>query len=527
MPNAIPYVRFSSAKQQHGSSLVRQNEAIGQWLLANPGYTLSGLRFEDLGKSGYSGQHLENGFGKLLAAIEAGAIKAGDVVLVEAIDRTGRLEPLEMLTQLTKIVRANVSVVTLDDGAVYDRASANNDRLFLLVAKVQQAHQYSDALSRRIRASYKDRRTKAAAGERVKRSTPVWLDKEGNLIPELVPIIVSAFEDYAAGLGERRIYLRIKDKHPALAKMNPSTVKRWLTNTTAIGYWGDIPDAHPPVVSKELFYRVQRAIGNRGRKKAAPTQHLLTGLVRCGACGTNFIYKALSHSPHVMACGKRARLGNSGCTNRTNWPVSVLEYIRSTTYASAVQRALAHSQTTADDKRRIELEGDIEAIGRTITRLVTLLAQHEIPEVQQQLDAAVERRRVLETQLAAVVSTPAQIDFDSTMDWSEDQLDDDPMKLNAMLQSADYALVCDGRTLTTADSFYERPGPHVFEYLGHDRKQNAYSLKHNGEQLYLALPDPEREAEELAALEKAPTRTITYRNGQLIDDATGENVEEL
>jgi DNA invertase Pin-like site-specific DNA recombinase len=497
MPSAIPYVRFSSSKQQHGSSLDRQNEAIGKWLIAHQEFTLSGLKFEDLGHSGYSGKHLENGFGKLLAAVESQAIKAGDVVLIEAIDRAGRLPPDQMLHILTGITTAGVSLVSLDDGSVYDNNPHRANNLFLLVAKVQQAWQYSDALSRRITASYKARRTNAANGVAVKRSTPVWLDKDGALIPDLVPIVVQAFEDYAAGLGERRIHQRIKDQHPALAKLNPSTIKRWLTNTTAIGYWGDIPEANPAVVSKELFYRVQRVISSRGRKRSAPSQHYLTGIVKCGICGSNFVYKALSKSPHVMGCGRRARLGNDGCTNKTNWPVLLIDYVRCITYGTAVGRSLAQSTSTAAEKQRIELEGTVEATTKRISRLVALLATHDIPEVKTELKETVNQRTELQAQLAALVTAPASSDFNDALGWGEVFLDDDKLKLNAMLQSVGYTLTCTGNTLTTDEPIYETPGPHSFVYKGYDRKKDSYVLTDGYEGHYFPLPRPERDAQEI------------------------------
>ncbi|MGH8483230.1 MAG: recombinase family protein, partial [Pseudomonas sp.] len=120
MPIAFSYVRFSSDQQKHGASLARQEDMVGKWLVAHPDYQRSVQRFEDLGISGYSAKHLDNAFGRLLAAIETGTIKPGDCILIEAIDRAGRLEPMEMLPLLSKIVNAGVDVVTLDDGITYN-----------------------------------------------------------------------------------------------------------------------------------------------------------------------------------------------------------------------------------------------------------------------------------------------------------------------------------------------------------------------------------------------------------------------
>jgi len=176
MPSAISYIRFSSVKQVSSNSKQRQAEMIAGWLSANPDYSLSDLKFEDLGRSGYHGEHAAKGGGwaKLLAAVEAGAIKAGDVVLVEALDRTGRLETVDALHFLNPILRAGVSVITLDDGNVYNRESLNGPQIYLLVAKIQAAHGYSKILSERVKRSYQIRKEQARNGGPVKRAVPLY-----------------------------------------------------------------------------------------------------------------------------------------------------------------------------------------------------------------------------------------------------------------------------------------------------------------------------------------------------------------
>lgn len=444
MPAAIPYIRFSSKQQGHGSSHARQTELVTKWLVSHTDYTLSNLRFEDLGRSGYSGDHLEYGFGKLLAAIESNYIKAGDVVLVEAMDRAGRLPFLEMVPLLNRILSAGVSIITLDDGVEYTQASANDQHLFLLAAKIQAANKYSEALSRRIKGSYQDRRTKAAAGIPVKRSTPLWLDKEGNLIESLAPFITQAFEDYASGLGERRIFDRIRGKHPLLESINPSTIKRWMTNSTAIGSWGDIPNVHPAVVSQELWYRVQQRNNKLSpTAKTAPSKHLLTGLVKCAHCGSNYIYRSLSKSPHVMGCGKRARLGDEGCDNSTNIPVQILDFIRVDSSFPYLQEALEGQQLSQNEKELIVVRGQVQSIGIAITKLTDtlVLIGGDIPEIQQKLQELIGQRTELEQQTAVLERSDTQPTNLLTIASLEfDLLENDPLKLNALLQTVNYAL---------------------------------------------------------------------------------------
>lgn len=334
MPTAYSYIRFSSAQQATGASRARQSDMVAKWITDHPAFKLSSDSFEDLGVSGFSGKHLESAFGRLLAAIEDGAIKAGDCILVEAIDRAGRLEPLEMLPIISKIVGAGVAIITLDDGVTYDRKSLKENNLFLLVAKIQQAHQYSDRLSERVKDALARKRERAKSGEKIKRRSVAWLDENNELIPELQPLIRSIFEDYAAGIGERRILNRVRGKHPLLENLNSTTVKRWLANKAAIGTWSlshlrnkagmlpphikdreDIPNAFPAVIPEELFYRVQKQIQSGRKLKSASANYLLSGLVVCGRCGSNFGVVNTKKSPPQMLCMNRHRLGvEMGCS---------------------------------------------------------------------------------------------------------------------------------------------------------------------------------------------------------------------
>lgn len=102
---AIPYIRFSSFKQSEGNSYQRQREAIDRWLAAHPDYVKSNLVFEDLGKSGFADERKKykqaSGMLKIAAAIEAGLIRSGDLVLLEAFDRATRRKMVDAWELIT------------------------------------------------------------------------------------------------------------------------------------------------------------------------------------------------------------------------------------------------------------------------------------------------------------------------------------------------------------------------------------------------------------------------------------------
>jgi len=472
VPKAISYIRFSTGKQAKGSSHERQTAMLSRWLDNNPGYPLWTESFKDLGISGFSGKHLESGFGLLLAAIENGSIQSGDVILIEAIDRIGRLEPMEMLPILSRIVSSGVDIVTLDDGIRYNRESANSNHLFLLVAKVQQAHQYSDTLSRRMKASYASRKRAAVEGVTPKRNTPVWLTSEGALIPEIAPLVKQAFEDYASGLGERRIFERIfeRSEHPLLARMAPSTVKRWMNNRTAIGEWNGIAGVYPAVIAPELFYRVQKRMEDKFRARGAPTKHRYTGLVVCGECGKNFNTKHYKTTGITsMECSSRARRGSVGCSNARSIPEPVISLVYQMSSPAYALRVLQGQVLSASQKRAIEIDGQLGELNKKIKRAVALLTEldDDGEEMLQELKRLKAEAKVLKSEKDSLTDDSVTLKDRLTEIGSFNQ---DPMKANALLQSVGYKVVCypDGSVATEEGTF---------KYEGWGRAKDVHKVR--------------------------------------------------
>ncbi len=93
MRSVITYLRYSSAIQgaEGADSTRRQNDLFKQWLKKNSDAQVV-ASFSDEGLSGYKGKHLTGQFGDMLARIESGEFPEGTILLVESIDRIGRLE---------------------------------------------------------------------------------------------------------------------------------------------------------------------------------------------------------------------------------------------------------------------------------------------------------------------------------------------------------------------------------------------------------------------------------------------------
>ncbi|WP_107329663.1 recombinase family protein [Metapseudomonas otitidis] len=477
MPYAVPYARFSSKRQAKGNSLERQQNLINSWLNQNPEYQIYSKTFQDLGKSGFKGDHLKSpdGFGQLLYAIEQKEIKSGDVILVEAIDRLGRLDELEMFSILHDIIKSGVSIVTLSDNARYG-PELQKDQLWILTGKFQQARDYSIDLSRRIKSSHSAKEKLAREGKTPKRRTPIWLNSDGSIKPSTANAIKDAFDDALSGMGERRILRRLIEKDPSFLGKNPSTVRKWLTNKIAIGYWKGFR-VYPPIVSDEKFYQLQKKFESEYKPAAAPSKHFISGLVKCGSCGSNLQVKANKGSPFSMVCSKRSKFGKEGCDNGKSFPMPVLLPIINDTATRSVETALSRIQLSQKEKETVVIEGEISELNQSINNLTTALIKFPLtPEIENQLETLIKDRKDRQDRLNYLAGLPNETCTSYEAAWDEQYklIQSDPMRLNALLQLSNFSIKCHpDMTIESSNTDNELS---KCKYTGYDRKAHAYKL---------------------------------------------------
>ncbi|WP_412500778.1 recombinase family protein [Shewanella chilikensis] len=176
-PNKVfSYVRFSSAAQELGSSLARQYELTRQWAAQN-GYEVDdNLKFEDLGVSGFKQDARREGLERLLAAIDAGYIRSGDVVAIERLDRLSRAGLARSQQLLNSILSRGVNVVAVEENLFLTKDSPNvfNDVLRVLLA-AELANRQSVEKSKRVRDAKRRQRAAAAEGKVIRKRLPIWL----------------------------------------------------------------------------------------------------------------------------------------------------------------------------------------------------------------------------------------------------------------------------------------------------------------------------------------------------------------
>ena len=486
MPQAISYIRFSSLQQGSGSSTERQQAMVSKWLAANPDYTYSSLSVADLGISGYSGKHLESGLGAILAAIEKKLIKSGDVILIEAIDRLGRLPITGMQNLINSIIANDVSIITLEDGITYSQDTINNDHSlsFILLGKIQQANNYSRNLSRRISAAYESKRRKAKEGQSIKLIVPFWLDKNHKLKPTESKLMLDAITLYLSGKG----YMSISNH---LNKyINERSLKRWFQHKALIGTWENgndpIPNVFEPLIDETTYYKLQHLMKQRERIPSPENFYHLQSLIKCPHCNGSFHFrrKLYKHSAIIYAnCSTFIRKGKDVCSNSTTWSYGVLSYLYQIHLLSIAPALYLTSKDAETEEKTIAIAARISEVTTQIERLSLVLSEVEdLPELISQLKQRKSERDALFAEQQAIRDNSSSnkkitITFDPYKSNFNNEdaiaylkgLDADPFKKRLLLQERKVYLYVDDRTI--------KAGIHTYHLIKRSTRFNCYILK--------------------------------------------------
>lgn len=493
MTKAISYIRFSSTHQGRGSTTERQQGLIHDWLSRNPDITLSSLSQKDLGRSGYKGEHLNHGLGRILEGIEEGKIRRGDYILVEAVDRIGRLPMLDMLQLVQSIASAGVKIITLEDGAEYSDESLNNNpsSVYVLVGKIQQAGEYSRNLSRRLIASYDLKRRKARQGGEIFKSNPFWLDSQGKLIPERAEAVKACINLYLDGKGTRKILEELYDSHPSLRDKHPTTLKRWFRSRALVGEWETnheiIRGVYTPLVDQRTYYALRDELVARRREMSPEQKYLLSGLVKCYRCGKRFHIRRKRYKETTILyanCSNYLKRGKTHCDNSATWPYEVLMEIFESTFHESVSNSARDAMLARRAERANSLRSEIEDINNIIESLINIVenSPNDIKSIGDRITSHNEKILKLESELAAIevedATLPDHLDFeDGEIAFGNEtlaRLFEDNDVLRKTLSRNNYFIAIDGKS-----AYVDMPATGIATFHLHKRstKHKCYIME--------------------------------------------------
>lgn len=350
MPRVISYTRFSSKKQAAGDSYRRQTEMAMRWCREHGHELDTSLVLEDLGISAYSGANAARGaLAALRRLAEDGKLEPGTILLLEALDRLTRLSLPDAYELLLSLINNGLTLVTLTDGKVWNKATMSSLEAFLLsLVTLYRGNQESEYKSTRLRAVFGEAR--ATRSQKAFGSAPGWLRRASKespweVIPERAESVRKVFELAAAGLGGKAIAQRANAERWPVPTRLQQTGDRWhaqmpgvlLRNRAVLGehehrirtheangkHWhgesaGIIyPDYYPRIIDDDLWHRARAAIEARrtatGRRDVNYF-NVWAGMLYCGRCGAPIQRKheTRGYSRAQLTCSDRIA-GASEC----------------------------------------------------------------------------------------------------------------------------------------------------------------------------------------------------------------------
>lgn len=368
------YVRLSienSGKDDDGDSIANQISFCKAYLTEHADLKLYGI-YEDNGEKGTNFDRPE--FKRMMDDIRSGKVKC---VLVKDLSRFGRdyIEAGEYLEKIFPFM--GIRFISITDG--YDSLTCDDAEGTLMIPLKNMINDvYAKDISRKIITSFRARQEK---GEFLPAFAPYGYVKSKEVAyryevdQETAPYVRMIFEWKAEGVSHNEICKRLNAMGavtPARRKVDLGiwraerykntvwfgrTIIDILKNPTYIGCivydripkslyegikmhrapeeeWRYVHDAHEPIISQELFDKVQKMFADRAKKfqkkmnENAPLRELVTnhfkGKIYCGDCGKRMRFVKptdkrypIDQNHAVYVCGGYLDSGYSRCSRHS------------------------------------------------------------------------------------------------------------------------------------------------------------------------------------------------------------------
>jgi site-specific DNA recombinase len=465
---AAVYIRMSTDKQENSPE--RQRRQCEQFC-ATHGYEVV-REYSDLGRSGTESKRRTE-FQRMLADAKKGLFKA---IVVSEHSRLTREEPSEQQKLFWTLQEAGVRVVSCTDG-VFDIKSLSGGIIALVTA--HKSHDESRRIAERVTTGLRlslSRKGRRHGGPRSNFGFDLQVRNEEGVVVKRVSfrqsfrkppgwstaLVLSAdnhaveavryaFKAVEGGQSFTAVARWFNDRNilTACGKLFDGTsILRMLRNPVYVGvarhgfyargqFARVLPDgqidvwenAHPAIVSREQFDRVQEVLKARSRtcrRRAKPGRYLLAGLVYC-TCGRkmsagNFAGSGARRPMFFYTCQKKLRADNDcGQTSiKSTWiEDAVLRVVKEKVLSQANEDRIKADVAAArerpggpspEQQRLAELREEIELSERNLARAKT---EDDFGAVSRQLAVMREEQERLRAKVRAAAEGTAGLSADA------------------------------------------------------------------------------------------------------------------
>ena len=502
--NVIAYSRFSSAAQAEGTSLDRQFD-FAEAHAARNGWTIT-ERLTDEGRSAFKAKHKSEtaALGRFLRDLDQGRYGQGDILLVEALDRLSREEPLDALANVTRITGAGVRVeiINANLSLVRGQYEANISSLVQLLVGAAQAHGESKRKSELLTKTWHEKRKQGV----VRTHHPHWMDKTKTLIPDRVDTVRMIFDLADRGFGRLKIAKELnatgcetwggEKARKVSGDWSAQQVSQILKNRAVLGEAqafsageavGPVdPDYYPRIIETEQFERVNsiptRKFSGKGAGRQSLSGNIFRGWFNC-SCGRPMVIDPKPGRRYVRCAGSLTK----ACPDTVDGlqkgrTYDVLEY--SVLSAIREMKLVDRSNDLKSDlqARLSEAERGLE-IARTNTRKIVDMRLNEDSEALRER-LAEEEAKVVELS-AEIVSLKAELtkstrtitDHQSEIVSLYDQFatvdDEDRPELRQRINQTLLRIVRNGRFARHLDRFIITTNDHTTYFFDYALRPDA------------------------------------------------------
>ena len=429
------YARVSTDEEAQETSYEAQVQHYTNYINSHEDWELVGI-FADDGISGTSTAKREQ-FNKMIQACENGEV---DMIITKSISRWAR-NTLDSLNYIRKLKALGIRILFEKENI--DTMGTSGELLVTIMSSLAQQESQSISQNVRMGMQYGFQQGKPMlCHTRFMGYTKEKGDKALTIVPEEAEHVRLIYRLFLEGYSISQIAKELESrniKSPCNGeKWHSSTVKSMLMNEKFMGdlllqksYIEDfltkkcvknegqfpqyyVENAHPPIVPKEVFYRVQGKMMQQedGKTSRQNSDVSLFGLVVCGKCHTR--YRRYKEKNQIKwRCGKRVTERHA-CDVRAVFEDEIYSAVltafqelpeRRDELIRMQERILwgpleqINREIEAIDKRKNELEtiiSDYEASGHLDRRTLFIYSEEEEPDEETAIEKISEELDELE-----------------------------------------------------------------------------------------------------------------------------------